>query len=222
MSGRFTLRTDALPDSQRRLWPHLAPAASLGFVLYGGTAIALREGHRASIDFDFFPGRPLDRAALASALPFTVTSTTLQETADTLTVMTRDAVVGEVKVSFFALPDFGRVGQPERTDDGVLLVASRDDLLATKLETILQRAESKDYRDIAALLRAGANLAHGLGGARALFGRTFQPAEALKALVYFRDGDLATLPLEDRTLLVARATAVGKLPDVPLAARTPD
>lgn len=32
----------------------------LGFALYGGTAIALRLGHRTSVDFDFFNDRPLD------------------------------------------------------------------------------------------------------------------------------------------------------------------
>lgn len=73
-----------------------------------------------------------------------------------------------VKLSFFALPDFGRIGEPEKTDDGVLVVASLADLLTTKLKVILERAEAKDYRDIAALLRAGADLAHGLAGARTL------------------------------------------------------
>jgi hypothetical protein len=38
-----------------------------------------------------------------------------------------------VKVSFFGTIEFGRVGQPNRTDDGVLLVASLDDLMATAI-----------------------------------------------------------------------------------------
>jgi hypothetical protein len=38
----------------------LGPARSLGFVLYGGAAIALRLGHRQSVDFDFFSSRPLN------------------------------------------------------------------------------------------------------------------------------------------------------------------
>jgi len=42
-----------LPESQRNLWPHLGRIPDR-FVLYGGTAIALRFGHRQSIDFDFF------------------------------------------------------------------------------------------------------------------------------------------------------------------------
>ena len=40
----------------------------------------------------------------------------------------------------------------------MLLVAPFEDLMATKLKVILQRAESKDYRDIAAMLQAGVSL----------------------------------------------------------------
>jgi predicted nucleotidyltransferase component of viral defense system len=42
------------------------------------------------------------------------------------------------------------------TLDGIISVASLTDLLATKLTVILQRAEAKDYIEIAALI--GANI----------------------------------------------------------------
>ena len=44
-------RLDVLPRAQRVLWPSLAQLSDT-FVLYGGTALALRLGHRASVDFD--------------------------------------------------------------------------------------------------------------------------------------------------------------------------
>lgn len=224
MTHVFTPRREVLPPAQQALWPLLAPAAESGFVLYGGTAIALRLGHRTSVDFDFFSSRPLDQRALTAALPFTCTATTLQATPDTLTFLAsiRGDAPNEIKVSFFALPGFGRIGQPECTDDGVLRVASSVDLLATKLKTILQRAEAKDYRDIAALLRAGGDLATGLSAARTLFGSNFQPGEALKALVYFADGDLSTLDAQDRTLLTQASTQVGDLPPLRPASSTVD
>jgi hypothetical protein len=221
MKGVFAPHFSILPAAQRRLWPALGQAAELGCVLYGGTAIALRLGHRASIDFDFFSGTSLPRSALAEALPFTRHATVLQDERDALTFLVNDEGAGAVKLSFFALPDFGRIGEPEKTDDGVLVVASFADLLATKLKVILQRAEAKDYRDIAALLRAKTDLAHGLAGARTLFGPNFQPSEALKALVYFDDGDLATLNAADRQILVQSARNVRDLPDVPLAGPRP-
>lgn len=49
----FELRLDTLPDVQRELWPRLE-RMPLDAVLYGGTAIALRLAHRASVDFYFF------------------------------------------------------------------------------------------------------------------------------------------------------------------------
>jgi predicted nucleotidyltransferase component of viral defense system len=51
----------------------------------------------------------------------------------------------------------------------VLNVASLDDLMATKLKVLLQRIEAKDYKDIAAMLEAGAFLARGRAGASQMY-----------------------------------------------------
>ena len=53
MIRTFTPCLEILPTAQRQLWPALRRAPHLGFVLYRGTAIALRLGHRPSIDYDF-------------------------------------------------------------------------------------------------------------------------------------------------------------------------
>lgn len=87
MSPSFHPRRDILPTPQKALWSQLAPTVRLGFVLYGGTAIALRLGHRASVDFDFFTDQPLEHRELHAAMPFLDSSTTLQESADTPTVV---------------------------------------------------------------------------------------------------------------------------------------
>lgn len=207
---------ETLPAAQRLLLPELRPAAALGFALYGGTAIALRLGHRQSVDFDFFSDRPLDRHAMRAAFPFMAQATALQDRADTLTVLVPagDAGPAHVKLSFFGSIGFGRVGEPDISSDGLLHVASLDDLMATKLKVILQRAEAKDYRDIAAMLGVGVDLAKGLSAARAMFGRNFQPSESLKALVYFEDGDLGTLSGVEKTRLASAVSAVRDLPPV--------
>lgn len=100
-----------------------------------------------------------------------------------------------IKVSFFRELAIGRVGISQISADGVALVASSLDLLATKLKVLLQRAERKDYQDVAALLGSGLSLAECLGAAAALYGSQFPARECLKALVYFADGDLAELGL---------------------------
>jgi len=193
----------------------------LGFVLYGGTAIALRLGHRPSVDFDFFSEVPIDRGAIRSALPFVGRALVLQDERDAWTMLVpgKGGERPEVKVSFFGGIDFGRVGEPERTSDGVVVAASLADLLATKVKVVLQRAEKKDYRDIAAMLRAGVNLAEGLAAAVAMFGSGFQPSEGLRALVFYRDGDLASLSESDQRLLVNAVKAVRELPEVRIVSR---
>jgi hypothetical protein len=104
------------------------------------------------------------------------------------------------------------------TNDGIVQVAGLDDLMATKLKVILQRIEAKDYQDIAAMIRAGADLSRGLAGARALYGTVFQPNESLKALAYFEGGDLHRLTSDERRLLIQAAASVRALPDVEIQA----
>jgi hypothetical protein len=212
-----------LPPAQRQLWPELRPSVGLGLVLYGGTAISLQFGHRRSVDFDFFHHRALAKEAIRAAFAFLRRSTTLQDTENTLVVMVPGSGRGGgdgVKVSFFGGMSFGRVGDPLLCDDGVMRVASLDDLMAHKLKVILQRSEKKDYQDIAAMIRAGCQVARGLAAARLFFGQAFQPAESLKALTYFGDGDLGRLSGADRGTLIEAAKSVRALPLVALRSKT--
>jgi hypothetical protein len=221
MTSAFKPRMEILPPAQQRLWPELRPAAQLGFALYGGTAIALQLGHRESVDFDFFSDKPLDRDAIHAAFPFIALSTVLQDQQNTFTVNVPygNSEREHVKVSFFGTIGFGRVGEPQITEDAALQVASLDDLMATKVKVILQRAEAKDYRDIAAMVGAGVSLPKGLSAARALYGINFQPSESLKAMVYFEDGDLQTLTKGEKTCLVNAVSEVRDLPQVDILAQ---
>lgn len=211
-----------LPPAQRQLWPELRPAVELGFVLYGGTAISLHLGHRRSVDFDFFHDRGLVREEIRAAFAFLRRATTLQDSRDTLVVMVPGSGArgrNGVKVSFFGGMSFGRIGDPLLCDDGVLQIASLDDLMAHQLKVILQRSEAKDYRDIAAMIRAGCAVARGLAAARLFFGNAFQPAASLKALTYFKDGDLARLSGADRNTLIDAAKSVRALPRIALRSK---
>ncbi len=221
MIRTFKPYMNILPAAQQRLWPELSKAADLGFVLYGGTAIALRLGHRTSVDFDFFSKKPLNRDLINAAFPFLRQSTTLQDekNAWSLSVPYGDSEHSHVKISFFGTIGFGRVGEPSFTEDYVLQVASLDDLMATKVKVVLQRAEAKDYQDIAAMINAGVSLPHGLAAACAFFGPNFQPNESLKALVYFGDGDLKALTQDEKNILVNAVEDIRSLPTINLLSK---
>ena len=203
----FQTHLRVLPSAQRTAWPHLGPSRELGFCLYGGTALALRFAHRKSVDFDFFSDLPLDKGALLRAMPLLKRGTVLQEAPNTLVLLvpTRHGRGGEVKLSFCGGLDFGRVGRPELTDDGVLQVASTRDLLATKLKVLFDRVEAKDYVDIHELLRHRLELAQGLSDARALYPQ-FPVMDCLKILAWFGTKELASLRPECKKAL-ARAAA---------------
>jgi hypothetical protein len=214
-------RLDILSLAQRQLWPQLATVADAAFVLYGGTAIALYLGHRESIDFDFFTDQTFQPEDLLAKFHFLREAEILQTQRDTLTVLTagdgNDS--HRVKISFFGGFEFGRLKDPERTADGVLEVASLQDLLAHKLKVLLQRVEIKDYLDIDAILEKGLDLAQGCVGAQALF-RAFAPQECLKALTYFNDPLLETLPEPLKQRLVKATAGVKSIPEVKVRSKT--
>jgi len=206
-------RTDMLPAPQKEIWPLLAPAPRLSFVLYGGTAVALHLGHRRSIDFDFFRSEPLDKPELERAFVFMSSAETIHEDENTVVAIAA-MPSGAVRISFFGGMKIGRINEPVQTMDSTLLVASLEDLLATKMKAIMDRAEAKDYRDIAAVLSAGCSLEKGLAGFSKIFHK--DPGLPLRALGYFKDGDLPSLPKADQDLLRAARDRVTSIPDVEL------
>ena len=213
MSQRLEPKLDILPAAQREIWTSLAPVPHLDFVLYGGTAIALHLGHRESLDFDFFRSAPLDKDQIRAKFGFVRAAAILQDAPETLVVLA-EMPSGSVKVSFFGGISFGRVNDPLQTNDGTLLVASLDDLMATKLKATLDRAEAKDYRDIAAMISAGVSLPGGLSAFSQMFNG--EPAQVLRAIGFFGDGDLRTLSTVDRDVLQNARDNVGRLPKVNL------
>jgi hypothetical protein len=203
---------EILPKEQRALWDLLAPTKDLGLTLYGGTAIALRLGHRISVDFDFFTDKPLEKDAIYKTLPFLSEAEVLQESKNTLVVSFKPAKQkNPVKLSFFGGMSFGRFGEPELTEDNVLRVASSLDLMGTKVKVLFDRVEQKDYDDLAAMIDAGSDLATSIAVAQGMF-PGISPQVALVTLVYFEP--LPGLGKKARQTLVNAAKSVDTLPEV--------
>ena len=211
MPKKFDPRLDILPDAPKEIWTSLSEAPRLSFVLYGGTAVALHLGHRQSVDFDFFRAEPLDKDEIRRGFAFVDGAAILQDNPDALVVLAA-MPSGPVKLSFFGGIGFGRVGEPLQTRDGILLVASLDDLMATKLKATLDRAEARDYRDIAEMIAFGVSLPRALGAFKQMF--KGEPSQVLRAIGYFRDGDLPTLAKADQELLRKARDQVVDVPDV--------
>jgi hypothetical protein len=206
------LQLSILPPPQRRLWDELLQVPE-DFVLYDGTAIALQLGHRESLDFDFFARSPVDPTAMLTRIPFLAEAEPVQVEPDTLTArVDRD---GAVLVSFFGVPKLPRLREPLHVERPRLRIGDLLELGGMKALVVQKRAEARDYVDIHALItRAGFALPDLLAAALALYGRSFAPESTLKALAYYDDGDLATVPASVRSdlLRAVRACDPARLP----------
>src|SRR5882762_9804859 len=159
----FTPKLEILPHAQRRLWDELRQTPE-EFVLYRGTALALRLGHRHSEDFDFFSNNTFAPDLLRKRVPYLLDTIQLKPAEE-------GDLHGPVPMSDdgqgvgLRLADFGV--DPDVTPDNRIQVASLLDVAATKLATIQQRAQARDYEDLAAIVGTGSSLAEALGAAAA-------------------------------------------------------
>jgi hypothetical protein len=209
----FSPKLDTLPGSQRTVWKELT-ATPKQFVLYGGTALALRLGHRVSEDFDFFTNATFEPQNLLNRIPYLHGGKVTLLRENTLTcVLDRN---GPVPVSFFGGLGLNRVADPDTARDNGVQVASLVDVAGCKMAVVQRRAEAKDYRDIAALLDSGVSLTKALAAAKAIYGEQFEPRTTLRALTYFSDGDLPTLPisLQDALRNAAKGVKLDQLPQL--------
>ncbi len=210
----FSPHLEILPPAQLRLWPELSEIPR-DFVLCGGTALALHLAHRHSADFVFFSNAKFDVRGLETGIGFLAGAQILQRAENTLTALTERG--GPVKVSFFGVPELQRLRPPHVAKANGLQVASLLDLAGTKASVVQVRAAARDYIDIDALMSLGKiSLATALSAAGAIYGPSFNAQITLKALSYFDDGDLRTLPeaMKHRLVLAARAVDLDHLPTV--------
>jgi hypothetical protein len=215
----FLPQLQILPTPQRELWHELV-AIPPWFTLYGGTALALHLGHRESIDFNFFGTRLIDPDEVL-ALELLQGATILEKAPQTLTVGVERG--GWVKLSFFGVPHLPLLRPPLFAPDNQLRVASLLDIAGTKAAVVQKRAEAKDYIDIDALITHGIALPAILAAGQALYGHTFAPQSALKALCYFEEESLMSLPHELKVRLIEAVhnTELDKIPVLSVL-KTPD
>lgn len=208
------LYLDMLPESQQQVWLQLDPTPG-HFVLYGGTALALRLGHRESVDFDFFSCETFQPFDLIRSIVYLKDQTVTQHAENTLSceIGTRS---GLVKISFFGGLPLQQINPPDRVETNGIAIASLIDLFGMKCATITQRNEAKDYRDVHALVTlAKLDLSEGIAAARAIYGRQYNPLLTLQALVFFADlPDPLPESMQSDLIAAVRSVSLQDLPPV--------
>jgi len=169
-----------LDPPQQKIWPMLSQTPE-NFILYGGTAVSLRLGHRRSIDFDFFTSESFLPDDLFREIGFLENGVKIQEKPNTLTVLISPTDSSDpVKISFFGDLNLGQINSPDLAENDIS-IASLKDLFGMKCATISQRAEKKDYLDIHAIIKhTNFDLQDGLAAAQAIYGSQYIPVITLR------------------------------------------
>ncbi len=158
-----------------------------GWVLAGGTGLALQLGHRVSEDFDFFRGDAFSAPAMHRLFERAGSYETLQESEDTLTVL-----AGGVKLSFFRVPD--PFIFDTQTYRGFAISDVRD-IALMKLIAISGGGSRKDFVDLYFILKGDPTLREYFD----LLPKKYAEGRAnayhiLKSLTYFEDAEAEPLP----------------------------
>jgi predicted nucleotidyltransferase component of viral defense system len=157
--------------------------ADTDFYLAGGTALALQEGHRVSIDLDFMSAtfsnpEELIQTVRDSEVDFEVTMTSSRTVYITM---------GGVQVSFFGY-DYPQLEAVLHLEEALLPVAHSDDIAAMKLAAIASRGSRKDFVDLWLLVSRHRSLQAYLD----LFQKKFRMRDTghvVRSLSYFDDAD---------------------------------
>ena len=182
--ARMNLHWEAAPAGMHDVLVSVSAAlAGTDFYLAGGTALALLEGHRISMDLDLF-SPSFDDPEVAER--------TLGEThPDAVTTLmsprTLYLQIEGTTVSLFgySYPLVAPILQP---DNSLLPFASREDIAAMKLAAITSRGSRKDFIDLWLLITRNWSLSDCLELFRQKFA-TRDIGHVVRSLTYFDDAN---------------------------------
>jgi predicted nucleotidyltransferase component of viral defense system len=117
------------------------------FSLVGGTALALRFGHRKSVDLDLFASSEFDTDTVIAALEKNFPAVYRHISTNSIGIFgyIEDVKIDLIKYHFYPLI------APVAEEEGIRFM-SNEDIMAMKVNAILRRAVKKDFWDIAELL----------------------------------------------------------------------
>lgn len=179
MTNISRLHLELLDDARRELLSKLMPFTN-GFVLGGGTGLALQIVHRKSFDFDFFSTKEIPKNLLEKIAKVIQVGNIQTDTRDELTFFSKE----QIKVTFLRYPFFGfELSRVNNFD-----IFTVKDIAVQKLYTIGRRGEYRDYFDLySVLINNHADFEELICEAEKIYGGAFDKKMLLQQLVYFKD-----------------------------------
>lgn len=164
----------------------LALESLQGFSLGGGTALALKFGHRISVDLDLFTTQPFDTEEVISAIRHKFEDVSVLN-------MNRNSLslaINGVKVDVLS-HQYSLLQPPELIEDVRFL--STHDIAAMKLSAVAQRGSKKDFFDLIELLNH-----YLLSQLLSFYGQKYSEDNyfyVLKSMTYFQDAEEEPSPV---------------------------
>ncbi|HTN99579.1 MAG TPA: nucleotidyl transferase AbiEii/AbiGii toxin family protein [Microthrixaceae bacterium] len=138
--------SNVLPEATLNAWGPVAAVMPSDGILMGGTALAVHLQHRVSRDLDVFTTNQFDPDKLEANLKKSGKFATTLKDDDTL-----NGVYEGAKIQFLWTRDQHVLAKTTRV--GGINIGSIDDILATKVKVVGDRAELRDYFDLMAIER---------------------------------------------------------------------
>lgn len=118
------------------------------FSLVGGTALALKYGHRRSVDLDLFSTKDFDKEVILQVLVKHFPEVEYKNDQNPIGIF---CFINNIKVDMVKHHYFRQIDKLDITD-GIRMFSDKD-IIAMKVFAILKRAKKKDFFDIAELLK---------------------------------------------------------------------
>ena len=155
------------------------------FNLVGGTALALQLGHRKSIDIDLFGNAEIEVDGFTDILSEYGIVELLKKSKNILVLLVDGIKLDFVQYKYNWLENFKIIEE--------IRLASKQDILAMKLNAIAGRGSKKDFIDLFYLLKEY-TLEEGLN----FYTKKYNDGSEFlvrKSLMYFKDADAEPLPI---------------------------
>ncbi len=179
------LRLDAVPEPVVELLGQLGCHKALEqFALGGGTSLALRFGHRLSVDLDYFTTSEFQPQQLFETLGLEA-ATILSVSKNTLSLDAGGVKMDLLRHAYAEIAPVDRIG-------GHRLVALPD-LTAMKLNAIANRGSKKDFYDVVELLQH-----YSLTAMLGFFSKKYpntDPFAVVRSLAWFEEADQEPDPI---------------------------